>query len=306
MDALVDTSIRQPTLPLRLKVVYPALMGLYLIALAIGHALRPEHFVVLGLMALCYAGPRAQRFIDLFFPVALAGMLYDLQRFWEGSLQLPVQVAGPYRLERALFGFTSNGARVTPNEFFLVHHAAWVDVAAALPYLTYIFESIGMSVYLFFKDPARCRRFGWVFLGVNVAGMATEALFPVAPPWYVQEYGLGSVVRGLPSSPAAATRFDALTGTHIFSSFYARGTDVFGAIPSLHVALAALVVCYAVELGKPWMSIFSTTFLLLMMFAAVYLQHHYVIDLVVALAYVGTAYGIDRWLHRTVARESPG
>ena len=37
-------------------------------------------------------------------------------------------------------------------------------------------------------------------------------------------------------SPAGTARFDALLGIHYFASFYARNTNVFGAMPSLHAS----------------------------------------------------------------------
>src|SRR5262249_58205634 len=134
---------------------------------------------------------------------------------------------------RALFGVPSAGGRIVPNELFLSWHTPFLDVLTAFPYLTYIFEALALFVYLFVRDKERCWRFGWIFFAVNLAGLATNVLFPVAPPWYVTEHGLGPVVRGVAGSPAAALRFDDLTGTHLFATLYARESDVFGAIPSL-------------------------------------------------------------------------
>src|SRR5262249_55209193 len=114
--------------------------------------------------------------------------------------------------------------------------------------------------------------------------------FPVAPPWYVTEHGLGPAVRGIPGSPAAALRFDQLTGTHMIASLYARESDAFGAIPSLHAAYPLLVALMLREMGARRLTTLAWAYMALMCFAAVYLQHHYVIDVIAGIAYGGVGY----------------
>src|SRR5204862_360132 len=88
------------------------------------------------------------------------------------------------------------------------------------------------------------------FLVVNVLGFATYFIFPVAPPWYVTEYGLGPARLDVHPAAAAASRFDLLLGTHFFDGIYGRGIDVYGAYPSLHVAYPLLVVWAACASGS--------------------------------------------------------
>jgi membrane-associated phospholipid phosphatase len=99
-------------------------------------------------------------------------------------------------------------------------------------------------------------------------------------------------VRGVASSPAAALRFDALTGTHIFANMYARASDVFGAMPSLHAAYPLLVALALRGLGHRTLAVFAWCYMALMCFAAVYLQHHYVIDVMGGLAYAALGHVI--------------
>src|SRR5262249_27684833 len=148
--------------------------------------------------------------------------------------------------------------------------------------------------YFFLRDKDRCWRFGWVFFAVNVAGLLTNMLFPVAPPWYVTEHGLGPAFRGAVGHPAAALRFDALTGTHVFAALYAREADAFGAMPSRHAGYP-LIVALALT-REVWLARLAWAYCALMAFAAVYLQHHYVIDVVAGLAYGLAGHFVVGWV----------
>jgi hypothetical protein len=240
-------------------------------------ALRIEHALVVALIVACFATPGSRRFARLFMPMALCGVLYDVQKILP-PLGTTVHVAGPYLAERLLFG---GGA--TPNELLARHPSVWLDVVCAVPYLTYILESLALFAFLYARDVERAWRFGWAFFAVNVAGMVTIALFPCAPPWYVAEHGLGPAILGTRGHPAAALRFDALVGAPVFATLYTRESDVFGAIPSLHAAFPVLV---ALTLRpRSAMRLAAWAYAGCMLFAAVYLQHHYVIDVMAGVAY---------------------
>ena len=104
-------------------------------------------------------------------------------------------------------------------------------------------------------------------------------LFPVAPPWYVAQYGLGPAVLEAIPSAAGAARFDELTGIKYFAAFYSRNPNVFGAMPSLHVAYPVIATLAVRDRGVRW---WGPIFLLalLVMFSAVYLNHHYIVDVI--------------------------
>src|SRR5204862_510558 len=126
------------------------------------------------------------------------------------------------------------------------------------------------------------------FLVVNLLGFATYFIYPVAPPWYVTEYGLGPARLDVLPAAAAASRFDLLLGTHFFDGIYGRGIDVYGAYPSLHVAYPLLVIWATFRAPElRWARAPAIGFFLLMCLSAVYLQHHYVIDVLLGIAYAG-------------------
>ena len=123
----------------------------------------------------------------------------------------------------------------------------------------------------------------WGFFWLNMLGYSTYYWYAAAPPWYVAKYGLGPAQLGVAASTAGCARFDQILGTHFFSDMYGRSADVFGAIPSLHIAYPLLATVFAFHFKKA--RTFCTLFYLLMCFSAIYLNHHYVLDILWGSAY---------------------
>ena len=277
--------------PLALGVLY---MG---IVAALG-GFRGDH-VVLGLLPLLDAyNERTRLFFKVFLPFMLTGVIFDAMRYfyWQG-IDGRVHVAEPYLLERAWFGV---GGR-TLNEIFLEHRWPILDLATGFAYLVYVAEFLLMAAYLFLRGRVdRASTFAWSFLLVNVMGFATYFVYPAAPPWYVTQYGLGPARMDVGPHAAAAQRFDALLGTHLFDGMYGRGVDVFGAIPSLHVAYPLMAVILAFRIRElRWARWPVVAFFLLMCLSAVYLQHHYVIDVLLGMVYaLGALALVTLWERR--------
>jgi membrane-associated phospholipid phosphatase len=218
-----------------------------------------------------------------------------------------VHTFGPYWLDRALFGVPSAVGPLSLNEVFARHHWPGVDLLAGFVYLAYIYVVAICAVFLGMVDrsPAgrwRLRALGWTFLGVNLASFATYVLLPVAPPWYVATHGFGPVDIHAVASPAALVRWDALMGIPYFASFYSRSSDVFGAMPSMHCAYPMLLLLYVAELRRPRLLVLMVVFLLLTCFSAVYLQHHYVLDVLAGMSYAFAGYRLERWLTSRTGR----
>jgi inositol phosphorylceramide synthase catalytic subunit len=258
--------------------------------------------VLVGLLGfLDLYNEKSRLFLRVFFPFVLTGVIFDSMRYYYWpAIAGRVHVTEPYGFERRWFGV---GGR-TLNEVFLDHHGVALDLACGFAYLVYVGEYLGLAVVAFVRDRldaaatlARC------FLVVNVMGFATYYVYPAAPPWYVTQYGLGPARMDVRPAAAAAQRFDALLGTHFFDQMYGRGVDVFGAYPSLHVAyplIGALLAFRVAELR--WARWPAVLFLLLMSLSAVYLQHHYVTDVVLGFAYALVALAVvSAWERRRAA-----
>lgn len=276
----------------------PALGLAYVVAIGLAGGLRADH-VALGLLGLLdLYNERTRRLLAVFFPFILTGVVYDAMRYfyWQG-IAGRVRVAEPYLLERAWFGV---GGR-TPNELAAAHPSGLLDLACGFAYLVYVAEYVGLALVLHARGRSdRAATLARCFLVVNLMGFVTYFVYPAAPPWYVAAYGLGPAPARLAPSAAAAHRFDALLGTRFFESMYGRGVDVFGALPSLHVAYPLLAVVLAFRTPElRWARWPAAAFFGLMCFAAVYLQHHYVIDELLGFAYaLATLALVSAWERR--------
>ncbi len=142
------------------------------------------------------------------------------------------------------------------------------------------------------------RAFGWTFLALNVAGFATYHLYPAAPPWYVQERGCLVDLSAHASEGPNLARVDAWLGIGWFHAFYGRSSDVFGAVPSLHVAYPLLCLLFGWRTWRAPGRVLGASFFDLMCFAAVYLAHHWVTDVVVGVVFTLVAAGAASFRRR--------
>lgn len=280
-------------------------LGAYLLTMRLGGGNRPEQFLVCGLvLGLEVWSDATRRVLGGLLPFLLFGIAYDLTHLTQPLVRyLHVHVAEPYHFDQAFFGIRSADGLVTPNEFFAKHHWPVVDFFTGVAYIVYLYWTLGFAILLavFRRDePGRrlLARFGWTFLAMNLVGFATYYVYPSAPPWYVADHGLGPADMAVRSSAAGAARWDALTGIPYFAGFYGRSADVFGAIPSLHVSYPLITFLHGLELRKRWLDAASFGLFLLVSFSAVYLNHHYVLDVILGVVYAVAAWGIERALRR--------
>jgi hypothetical protein len=249
---------------------------------------------------LPYVGPRSKRLYLGILPIGLVGVLYDSMRFVQDVGITPgrVHACDLATFDARFFGTTVNGVRVPVHDAIRAWDSLPLDVFFAIPYGIFLFAAAGFAVFLYVRDYPRMLRFSQTFLVLNVAGFITYHLLPAAPPWYVYLHGCSVDLRTQATEGVALARVDAFFGVPYFHDFYGRSHDVFGAIPSLHVAYPLII---AIEGWSPLGAFraplrvalrgFSLFFIAWMFAAAVYLEHHWVIDVIVGLVYgaVGSA-----------------
>jgi membrane-associated phospholipid phosphatase len=294
---------RAPDRALRDAGIRFAFAAAYLVAVGLVGRGGPVHWLLAAVFVAIpiTIAPITRLLADL-FPFALFAALYDLLHMARPLVVARgVHVAWPYWFDKWAFGLGSWHRRVSFNELFAAHHWAIVDFVTGCAYLSYIYAVLLFAAFVAFVDrtPAgtqRRRALGWTFFGVNMAASLTYLLFPVAPPWYVAQYGFGPVDVNTTASPAALVRWDALVGVPYFRHFYEHASDVFGSMPSMHCAYPALLLFYALELRRPRLSAGLALFALLMCFSAVYLQHHYISDIVVGILYALLGYYLERMI----------
>ena len=271
------------------------LVAAHLGALSLVVGIRTEHLVADSLLILlAVVGTRHAKFRTIalvMLPIWLTPAIYEAL-----PLLLPlrgeVHVSDLHFAEIGAFGIDAGATLVTPAKWFQSHTHPILDLFSGAAYIIYLYVPIALVLLWACRDRAlRAHRLAWAFLAVNLAAFATQLAWPAAPPWYVDQYGLGPAVMDAAPSAAGAARFDALLNMSYFEGFYGRSVNVFGAMPSLHVAYPVVTATACLGLGLRWF-LPALAFALLVAFSAIYLNHHYVLDVIAGAVFALVAYAM--------------
>ena len=293
-------------------------LAVWLTVTALFIGFRPEHvFLAILIGTLFFIAPSTRRLVVALIPFALFGISYDWMNLLPNYEVNPVDVRGLYETEKSLFGFSSGGSILTPNEFFALHSHPLMDFLAGIFYLCWVPLPIFYGLWVYFSGKRYdYLRFALVFLLVNLIGFAGYYIHPAAPPWYVALHGF-EAVPGTPGDVAGLGRFDEMTGLSVFHGLYARNSNVFAAMPSLHSAytFVAFIYSFIIRSSRAWKWILGiVTFGI--WFTAVYTSHHYVLDVCggILCTFIAVALfecllmkipGFRRWLRRYATYISP-
>jgi membrane-associated phospholipid phosphatase len=206
-----------------------------------------------------------------------------------------------YDLEARLFSVaTASGPRVFSELVAAAPHPV-LDVITGVTYLLFLVVTFGLAAPMYLRSRPKMLELSLGFLLVNAIGWSIWLLYPAAPPWYIDVYGKGPAVSSAASNAAGLLRLDALLGIPLTETIYSKSTNVFGAMPSLHVAYATLVACVAFPLRGAYRA-GTLAFAISMAFSAVYLRHHYILDVIAGVA---LAVGVALVVRPIAARVSP-
>ncbi len=290
---------------------------LYWVGLHALGGLKNEHALIGSLIiVLSLGGRQAGVILAFLMPLFLTGMVYDSMRYYADFLRGPIHVTEPYNFDKTYFGIPTEQGVLTPNEWWQLHQYAWLDFITGFAYLIFFLLFVAIAAYFRFylsrvgtpkmSAPELRRksvRTMWAFFWVNMLGYSTYYWYAASPPWYVAKYGLGPARLDVPASTAGCARFDAMMGTQFFSEFYGKAADVHGAIPSLHIAYPLVALVFALQFGA--LRLVCLVFFVVMCFSAVYLNHHYILDIIWGSAYaVGVSWLVNLWFEARDRRES--
>ncbi|CAO3564905.1 unnamed protein product [Mortierella alpina] len=171
----------------------------------------------------------------------------------------------------------------------------WKDLLAWLPYGVFHFAMPVIVVILIAAFaprgtlPVFARTFGYM----NIAGVITQLVFPCAPPWFEIRYGpLQPAAYSMPGDPGGLVRVDDLLGVEIYRNTFTASPLVFGAFPSLHSGCAWQLAFFTVFVLGPRALPVALAYVLWIWWSALYLRHHYVVDLVGGAIYAVIAFWI--------------
>lgn len=281
----------------RWRLVVLLLIVAYFIWLDQRVKVRPDHaFLILFIVVLVLR--QAKAFLRDWSPFIGAWIVYDMMRGVADDLRARVWVEGLYNLEVKLFGWLSHGeAPPIYSITFQENHAGsfikgLLDNVSSTCYAMHMGAPLilGWILWHTAHDRRLFYKFAVCFTVVNLLGFATFLSLPAAPPWYVAEYGFAQPPAEFKGHGAGSLiNFDEKVGFPLFENLYRRmNPNRFAAFPSLHASYALLVFIFALRRYR-WKALPAVLYPIGMSVGAVYLVHHYIVDLIAGYAYVAMA-----------------
>ncbi|MEZ0483141.1 phosphatase PAP2 family protein [Fibrella aquatica] len=244
---------------------------------------KTDQLVLVGLVnGLYYASEQSRKFIIGFSIFVVYWIVFDYMKAFPNYAYNSVHIESLYNLEKQLFGITTATSILTPNEYWLLHRANPLTIATGIFYLTWVPIPLLFAAWLFVKKRSEFFLFSLTFVLVNLLGFVVYYLYPAAPPWYVQVHGF-DFQANTPGNTAGLAQFDQLTGLSVFSSIYAKSSNVFAAMPSLHSSYPVIVLYYGLKNRLGLVNVLFAIVMVGIWFSAVYTSHHYVLDVLAGI-----------------------
>ncbi|WP_342645534.1 phosphatase PAP2 family protein [Mucilaginibacter sp. CSA2-8R] len=256
----------------------------YLVASYFLVGFKTDQLVLIGIFfSLYFLTNTTRKFVLGFSIFIIYWIIFDYMKAFPNYQYSEVHISSLYNLEKHYFGIHEAGRLLTPNEYWRVHSRTFLDVLTGLFYLCWIPVPLGFAAYLFFTRKREFLYFSLTFVLVNLLGFIVYYTYPAAPPWYIQYHGF-QFVKATPGNTAGLARFDNYFHINLFKSIYAKGSNVFAAMPSLHSSYPLIVVYYGLKNRLGWANLFFITVSVGIWFSAVYTSHHYVLDVMAGIA----------------------
>jgi membrane-associated phospholipid phosphatase len=244
---------------------------------------KTDQLVLVGIFnSFYYLTWGTRKFIQGFSIFIIFWVLFDFMKAFPNYQYNQVHIQSLYEAEKGIFGIWNEGKLLTPNEFWLAHKTKGLDILSGVFYLSWVPVPLVFAGFLYFKNRVQFFHFSLTFLLVNLIGFVIYYVYPAAPPWYVQLHGF-EFYPHTPGNTAGLARFDAYFNVQVFQSLYAKSSNVFAAMPSLHSAYPLLVLVYGWRNSMGWLNILFALIVLGIWFAAVYTSHHYILDVMAGI-----------------------
>ncbi|ESX01242.1 hypothetical protein KL918_002881 [Ogataea parapolymorpha] len=155
-----------------------------------------------------------------------------------------------------------------------------LDFVAWFPYGIVHFAGpfIVAALVWLFGPPTALRSFGWSFGYMNLVGVAIQQIFPAAPPWYKNLYGLQPANYAMKGSPGGLGRMDGYFGVDLYTTNFSNAPVIFGAFPSLHSGISTMNALWLSYLFPKYSPYFAC-YVCWLWWSTMYLTHHYFFDL---------------------------
>jgi hypothetical protein len=232
---------------------------------------------------LFYLSAITRKFIVGFSVFIVYWIIFDYMKAIPNYAFNKVHIDDLYNFEKHLFGINYNGNRITPNEYWRLNGSTFLDIAAGMFYICWIPVPLGFAAFLFLKNRREFLSFSLTFFIVNLLGFVVYYTYPAAPPWYINEHGF-VFNPATPGNTGGLSKFDSYFNVSVFKSIYAKGSNVFAAMPSLHSAYPIIVMYYGLKNKLGFMiNLLLAIVMVGIWLTAIYTSHHYILDVLAGI-----------------------
>jgi membrane-associated phospholipid phosphatase len=237
----------------------------------------------------------AQVVLD-WLPFTAVLMLYDRTRGVADRLGISLHERDIVRAEEWLFGGTEPTVWLQ-HHLYNPAHVYWYDALCTIIYTSHFLATPILAAVLWLRDRALWLRYISRVVALSFAGLITYCLFPEAPPWMAARDGLTAPVARLSARGWIWLHLGNVNAT--LAHAQNDGANPIAAMPSLHLAFAALVaLMIGTRIRSRWRYLLAL-YPAAMGFTLVYCGEHYVLDLVAGLAYAWAVHAaLNRWERR--------
>ncbi|QMW02443.1 phosphatase PAP2 family protein [Spirosoma foliorum] len=277
-----DSSLVAPSLPRQIITLSALSLGYLLLSFTLV-GFKSDQLFLIGLVnGLYFASNQSRKFVLGFSIFIVYWIVFDYMKAFPNYRYNSVHIESLYLLEKKLFGIPYDSSILTPNEYWLAHRTTLLNVLTGIFYLTWVPIPLAFATYLFFKNRPAFFPFALTFVLVNLLGFVIYYLYPAAPPWYVQVHGF-VFEPNTPGNTAGLANFDQYFGVSVFSGIYAKSSNVFAAMPSLHSSYPVIVLYYGLKNRLGLINLFFAVVMVGIWFSAVYTSHHYTLDVLAGI-----------------------
>ena len=273
------------------------IVGFYLIFSFFLIGFKADQLLLSAIFISAYfSSVTGRKFIIGFSIFIIYWILFDYMKAFPNYAYNQVHILELYNTEKLLFGFRQNNIIISANEFWLSRTTTYLDIMSGIFYLCWIPVPLAFATWLFFNDKAIFLQFSISFVLVNMLGFIIYYIYPAAPPWYLEKFG-DVFIADTKGNTAGLQRFDDYFNVGIFNSLYAKSSNVFAAMPSLHSSYPVIVLYYGIKKRVGWVNLLFVIVMLGIWFAAVYTSHHYLIDVLGGIiCAIITLYISQKWI----------
>jgi hypothetical protein len=246
-------------------------------------------------------------------PFLLVVIAYDLSRGWADSAGFPVHFTPQINADKIMFlghvptewlernlyhtdiVASFSGGRLSAAVRPTVP-VQWFEVVFDLTYLSHYLTSFVLAGFLWVKSRARFQAYARRFATLSAFGFITYVVFPAAPPWMAAQQGYLD-----PTVGRIGGRGFSWLHLHTVRNMIDMGTkttNLVAAVPSLHAGFATLVSITLWRSVPKWARPLLAMYPVLMGLALVATGEHYVIDIVLGVAYAFGAHFLWNYIER--------